>query len=81
MRQLRPTCPISSRRKSPSPPQGEREGPNAQHWEGEGERTVRAGLPFRPLPLTLALSPAGGEGIGNIARALAKDGLDFWKWR
>jgi hypothetical protein len=51
----------------PSPPTGEREGPNAKHWEGEGERTAiflcMLQKTQRRFPLTLALSPAGGEGI------------------
>ena len=52
---------------TPSPPAGEREGPNAKHWEGEGERTaISLRVPQKAqcrFPLTLTLSPAGGEGI------------------
>jgi len=61
----------------PSPPTGEREGPNAEHWEGEGERTeILARMLSRlhrrfPLTLTLPLAgPAGGEGI--FAKGFAK---------
>jgi hypothetical protein len=51
---------------TPSPPMGEREAPNAKHWEGEGEQTAK--FPFSdqahsagsPSPY---LSPDGGEGI------------------
>ncbi len=56
---------------TPSPPTGEREGPNAKHWEGEGERTTISLRILqkvqRRFPLTLALSPAGGEGMDHHA--------------
>ena len=41
-------------------PNGEREGPSAKRWQGEGEQTPReSSARYRARPLTLALSPLG----------------------
>ncbi len=53
---------LLGQRESPSPPvRGEREGPNAQRWEGEVGIGGRSGI----RPPTPALSPDGGEGVSS----------------